>query len=390
MNLKTFYADFHIHIGWTLSNRPVKITASNDLTIQHIFPFVEKKKGIDLIGIIDAHVPEVLVELELGIQKGNLYEEVDGGISNGKVTVLLGSEIEIYDQNCSGPIHVLCFFPTLNLMKQFSNWYDAYVKKPTLSSQRIYIDAKTLQQQVKQLDGLFIPAHVFTPFKSMYGKGVKNSLIEVFDPSLIDAVELGLSSDTSMAETISELEAYPFLTNSDAHSLEKIGREYQALKLAQPTFLEFRKALKNEAGRKIEANYGMNPKLGKYYETICKKCHKPTIKHQTTCSNCSSSQLIKGVSERIEQLSDQGGKKKRKRPPYIHQVPLEYVPGLGPKTLQKLRVALKNDMYIIHEATFEEIKKVSQEKIAHYILQLRHGKLSIHPGGGGVYGKVKT
>lgn len=74
---------------------------------------------------------------------------------------------------------------------------------------------------MKAFEGLFIPAHVFTPFKSLYGKGVKTSLLEVFNPDLIDGVELGLSSDTSMADTIHELQPYTFLTNSDAHSLEK-------------------------------------------------------------------------------------------------------------------------------------------------------------------------
>lgn len=95
---------------------------------------------------------------------------------------------------------------------------------------------------MKELQGLFIPAHIFTPFKSLYGKGVKKSLSEVFDPAQIDAVELGLSSDTDMVRNIEEIKSYPFLTNSDAHSLEKIAREYNALQLKEATFKEFEKA----------------------------------------------------------------------------------------------------------------------------------------------------
>ncbi len=272
-------------------------------------------------------------------------------------------------------------------MKRFSNWYQQFVKNPTLSSQRMYIQAQELQKQVKAFEGLFIPAHVFTPFKSLYGKGVKTSLLEVFNPDLIDGVELGLSSDTSMADTIHELQPYTFLTNSDAHSLEKIGREYQKLRLEAPTFHELKLALNEFKGREVIANYGMNPLLGKYYTTICRGCHQ-RIEYTKICPNCGSKKVIKGVSERIKEISATQGASNRKRPPYVHQVPLEYIPGLGPKTLEKLRDVLHHDMYIIHKATYEEIKSHSQKQLAERILQLRRGELHINPGGGGTYGSV--
>src|SRR5699024_7925354 len=110
-----------------------------------------------------------------------------------------------------------CYLPSLEKMKQFSKWLSIKMKNISLSSQRYYGSAKYLQYKVKELSGLFIPAHVFTPFKSLYGKGVKYSLTEVFDPDLIDGIELGLSSDTHMANEIEELNDYTFLTNSDAH-----------------------------------------------------------------------------------------------------------------------------------------------------------------------------
>src|SRR5690625_2432888 len=135
------------------------------------------------------------------------------------------------------------------------------MKNITLSSQRYYGTAKDLQYKVKELDGLFIPAHVFTPFKSLYGKGVKKSLQEVLDPDLVDGIELGLSSDTYMADQIKELHDYTFLTNSDSHSLAKIGREYQQITMLEPSFEEFYYALHKVKGRRIKANYGMDPKL---------------------------------------------------------------------------------------------------------------------------------
>src|SRR5690625_4737459 len=117
------------------------------------------------------------------------------------------------------------------------------MKNVTLSSQRYYGSVKELQYKVKELGGIFIPAHVFTPFKSLYGRGVKKSLREVLDPDLIDAVELGLSSDTFMADQISELHEFTFVTNSDAHSLGKIAREYQQIKMKEASFKELEWAL---------------------------------------------------------------------------------------------------------------------------------------------------
>ena len=188
------------------------------------------------------------------------------------MVLIPGSELEIYDEYCKGPIHVLAYFKGLKELKSFSSWLSERVTNIHLSSQRIYAGGKELQQTVKSLGGLFIPAHIFTPFKSMYGKGVSESLSEVFLPELIDAVELGLSSDTSMANGISELHGFPFVTNSDAHSLAKIAREYNSITMENPSFKELGRHLKGEGGRKVAANYGLDPLLGKYYETTCSSC----------------------------------------------------------------------------------------------------------------------
>src|SRR5699024_9499492 len=201
----------------------------------------------------------------------------EGGIQYNQTTLLLGSEIEVYDRNAKGPIHVLCFFPFLSVMEEFSRWLSQHMKNIELSSQRFYGDGIELQQKTSQLGGLFIPAHVFTPFKSVYGKGVETSLTEILDPNYIDAIELGLSSDTTMADSIQELHDFTFVSNSDAHSLAKIAREYQLIEMKTPTFQELKLALYQKDGRSIKKNFGMNPKLGKYYSTVCAKCSNPFI-----------------------------------------------------------------------------------------------------------------
>lgn len=386
--MKTYFADLHIHIGRTNTNKPVKITGAKNLTIDNIFYEASEHKGMDIIGVIDCHVPEIIESLEKDIMNGVLTEHSNGGIQFQNTTLFLGSELEIYDEHCQGPIHVLIFLPTLEDMQAFSMWCKQYVKNINLSSQRIYTKGKILQNKVKELDGLFIPAHIFTPFKSLYGKGVHKSLTEVFTPDLIDAVELGLSSDTEMASQLKELNPYPFLTNSDAHSLQNIGREYQKLQLTEPSFLEFKKALKKEQGRKIVANYGLNPRLGKYYETFCDICETTIGDFDEKCPHCKGKKVIKGVKNRLEELMDQPVSLQG-RPQYIHQIPLPFIPGIGKRTLEKLREHFGTEMNILHHVSYKKLCEVVPEKIAKLIVVQRKGKLSIRAGGGGVYGKVE-
>ncbi|HEY4602568.1 MAG TPA: endonuclease Q family protein [Cerasibacillus sp.] len=388
MSLQTYFADMHIHIGRDKCNQPVKITASNQLTLTRILKEASRRKGIDLIGVIDAHAPNVLLELKELLEAGFATELTDGGIRFEKVTLLLGAEIEVYDAYCRGPIHVLCYVPTVESMDIFSSWLKGRMTNISLSSQRFYGSAQELQQKVKELAGLFIPAHVFTPFKSLYGKGVVTSLREVLDPKLIDGIELGLSSDTSMADQIQELHSYTFLTNSDAHSLKKIAREYQQIALKEPSFKEFSLALKQEDGRRWIRNFGMNPKLGKYYATVCQECMHQNKPGANQCVQCGGKKIIKGVRDRITEIG-QADMKRINRPPYLYQVPLEFLPKLGPKTYERLLTHFNTEMNILHHVSYEQLIQVIQPSLAMLIIQMREGKLDIIPGGGGKYGRVK-
>src|SRR5690606_19476364 len=184
---------------------------------------------------------------------------------------------------------------------------------------------------------------------------------------LIDGIELGLSSDTHMADQISELHRYTFLSNSDAHSLGKIAREYQAIKMDEPSFKEFYWALHRVKGREILQNYGMNPQLGKYYTTVCHDCLTPVTMGDNQCPKCGSTKIINGVADRIRQLKDTEVAA-RHRPPYLHQVPLEYLPSLGTKTYEKLLKQFQTEMNIIHHISYEDLNKIIPEKLATMIL----------------------
>ncbi|MEK3885918.1 endonuclease Q family protein [Bacillus sp. FSL K6-3431] len=386
--MTAYFADLHVHIGRTFNNKPVKITAARNLTLTNILKTAKFPKGLDLIGVIDCHSPEVIMEMVGLLESGELVEMEGGGFRfENEVTLIPGCEIEVYDHRCNGPIHVLAYFPGLTSLKAFSEWLSKRVTNNQLSTQRMYEDAKVLQEKVKMLGGLFIPAHIFTPFKSLFGKGVIQSLTEVLNPKLIDAVELGLSSNTDMADKIPELHQYTFVSNSDAHSLAKIAREYQKIQLDSPTFQSLARALQNENGNYIETNYGLDPFLGKYYRTACAKCFM--LKDSDVCKNCGLDKFTKGVSERIQELAKVAANDLPKRPPYIHQVPLDFIPGLGPKTLEKLFDHFGTEMNILHHVSEKALMDTVNPELAKMISKARSGILQISAGGGGKYGKVK-
>ena len=391
------YADLHVHIGRSESNKPIKITAARSLNFANIAKECVERKGINLVGIIDCASPYVIEDIERFLATGEAYEILDGGIIyKDKVCIILGSEIEtseVNDEGNTGSAHNLCYFPTLNDIKAFSNEMRGHIKNITLSSQRANISAYELIDIVAKYNGVLVPAHCFTPHKSFYGN-CTDSLKKIFKEKYdrIPAIELGLSSDTFLADQISELETKSFLTNSDAHSLPKIAREYNKMQLEGISFKEFLMALKNEGGRKIVANYGLDPKLGKYHRTYCEVCDKRIEGDApvTRCQECESKNITMGVFDRIEIIKDKKETKSPEiRPEYVYQIPLTFIPGLGGKTIDKLLNHFGTEMTILHKLSNDDIEAVVGQKIAKNIISARDGKMHIVEGGGGVYGKVE-
>src|SRR5690625_281078 len=155
MILASYFADMHIHIGCDIYDQPVKITGSKKLILTNILKEASRNKGIHMVGVIDSHAPAVQEEIKQLIHSGEAVELADGGIRFEEVTLILGSEIEIYDEFCQGPLHVLCYFPTLVEIEKFTEWLTTKMKNVTLSSQRYYGTAKELQFKVKSLEGIF-------------------------------------------------------------------------------------------------------------------------------------------------------------------------------------------------------------------------------------------
>ena len=392
------FADLHVHIGRSENGKPIKITAARSLNFANIAKECAERKGINIVGIIDCASPYVIEDIENFLRTGDAYELKDGGIIyKDKVCILLGSEVETSEKGRNGKCgaaHNVCFFPHLEDIKAFSNEMSHHIKNITLSTQRSDISGYELLDIVEKYNGILIPAHIFTPFKSYYGNctdRLENIFKEKYDK--IFAVELGLSSDTFLADEISELENKTFVTNSDAHSLPKIAREYNKMQVEDISFKEVVKALKNEDGRKIIANYGLDPKLGKYHRTFCDNCNQviETKEPVVECPHCGSGKVTFGVFDRIDLIKDKKESKSPKdRPAYIYQVPLTFIPGLGAKTIDKLLDKFGTEMTILHKLTKDDIEAEVGEKIANEIVLAREGKMKIQSGGGGNYGKVTT
>ena len=396
--MKELFADLHVHIGRSENGKPIKITAARSLNFANIAKECADRKGISVVGIIDCASPYVIEDIKNFLATGEAYEIEDGGIIyKDKVCIILGSEIEtaeVNDEGKTGSAHNLCYFPKLKDIKGFSNEMKNHIKNMTLSSQRADFSAYDLLDVVEKYNGILVPAHAFTPHKSFYGN-CTDRMSKIFKEKFnrIHTVELGLSSDTFLADEISELEDKTFLTNSDAHSLPKIAREYNKILVEDISYKELLMALKNENGRKIVCNYGLDPKLGKYHRTFCEECGKsiegkaPIFK----CNRCGSEHVTMGVFDRIEVIKDKKETKSPEfRPPYVYQIPLTFMPGLGKKTIEKLLDNFETEMNILHKLSFDDIEGVVGSKIANVIVNAREGNVNIEAGGGGVYGKVTT
>jgi len=404
--MENYFADLHVHIGRAGNGAPVKITASMNLTVANILKECMTRKGIDMVGIVDTSSPDVREDLMKLIDSGDVTEMEGGGLRyRDRVTLIPGSEVETTEsiqvdgKDKYRSAHCLCYFPGLDEVKRFTGELakPGRTRNIGLSSQKCHLSIEEVVAIVEQIGGVVVPAHAFTPHKGMYGSCVQSAL-EIMSPNTwakIPAVELGLSSDSNYADMISELSGKSFISNSDAHSLPKIAREYNIVRMQQPDYNELVMALKRENGRSVIANYGFDPKLGKYHRTYCENCGL-TVKDEPPvmcCTGCGSAvdgrRVVIGVLDRIYEIRDNTCPvSPEHRPPYYHQIPLENLPGIGKKTLEKLLQAA-TEMQILHQYSEAELENLAGNKTAEMIVLARQGKLRVSAGGGGYYGRVQ-
>ena len=164
-------------------------------------------------------------------------------------------------------------------------------------------------------------------------------------------------------------------------------------------------ALRDQQGCRIAANYGLNPQLGKYHRTTCLNGHllaheeaqqaalNPAWERSFRCLVCGSKRLVRGVHDRIEAIADRSEDlakvASQQKPPYHYQIPLEYIPGIGSKTLEKLLAVFHTEMNVLHQATVEQLRDVIGSELAERLHAARSGEVKIQSGGGGIYGRIE-
>ena len=220
-------------------------------------------------------------------------------------------------------------------------------------------------------------------------------------------MNFGLSADTEYADRIRELADKKFLTNSDAHSLPKIAREYNTFEMENISFESFKKVLgyedeiqndnkeaksnsknRNKTLNYIVCNNGMYSRLGKYNKTYCDMCECVSEIEDGKCKKCGSKKIVKGVEDRVIEIADGKSISPKNRPEYIYKIPLEYIPKLGKKTKEKMLELYGTEMNILNKVSIENIEENFGKQIAKNIEIARNGNITIQNGGGGIYGKL--
>ena len=370
-----------------------------------------KRKGINLVATADWTHPLWLREL-----KENLIETNDGLFTLKKgpkdIFFLLSTEIaSIYTQQGRGHrIHNLVLAPSFEVVEKINQKLTSYGVN-LLSDGRPMTNLSSLElcELVFSIspDCLIIPAHVWTPWYSLYGsRSGFDSLRECFGKftDQILAIETGLSSDPAMNWRVKELDNRAILSFSDAHSLQKMGREATIFKLEKdkkPTYLKIREAISKG---KIASTIEFYPEEGKYHYTGHRACQvkqspKETKKLGTTCPVCGKGFTV-GVMDRVQELADRPADfQPKKRPPYQMMVPLTEIlseslkVGVSSQMVEKeynrLTGQIGSEFEVLLKAKKREIEKISGPKVAEGIEKVREGEIFVDPGYDGVFGTVK-
>ena len=198
-------------------------------------------------------------------------------------------------------------------------------------------------------------------------------------------MSFGLSADTDYADRIRELADKKFLTNSDAHSLPKIAREYNTFEMENISFELFKKVLgyedKIQNGDNklnyIVCNNGMYSRLGKYNKTYCDMCECVSEIEDGKCKKCGSKKIVKGVEDRVLEIADGKSISPKNRPEYMYKIPLEYIPKLGKKTKEKMLELYGTEMNILNKVSIKNIEENFGKQIAKNIEIARNGNITI-------------
>ena len=393
-------ADFHLHSRYSRAT-------SKEMDVETLARWA-KKKGISLLGTGDFTHPSYLAELRSKLEPvGNGFlrlKKEDQG-----VRFILTTELSnIYSQGGKvRRIHTLIFAPSLEVVQTLSSKLGNLGKISSDGRPIFGFSAKDLAKMVLDIspDCMVIPAHAWTPWFSIFGANSGfDSIEECFGEMtpFIYAIETGLSSDPEMNWRLSALDRITLISNSDAHSPNRLGREANAFH-GPLDYGELTETLRTKDRKRFLFTLEFFPEEGKYHYDGHRDCGvvfapSQTRSHQYLCPKCHK-KLTVGVVHRVEELADRPvGFVPRNAIPSIHLIPLEEIiaEGLGQRVgtkaveteYERLLERGGSEFQILLDAAPDELQSYVPPKVLEAIIRMRQGKVLILPGHDGVFGKI--
>ena len=407
--LMKMIADLHIHSRFSMAT-------SKEGTPENL-DFWARKKGISLIGTGDFTHPVWREELkERLVSEGNgLYRLRDAYVKEesrkfpgeGTRFVVSGEISSIYKKNGkTRKVHNVILLPGLEAADAMAQRLEKIGNIHSDGRPILGLDSHDLLEMMLDVcpEGILIPAHIWTPHFSVLGaKSGFDSVEECFEElaPYIHALETGLSSDPAMNWRISKLDRYQLVSNSDAHSPSKLGREANLLDI-DCSYEGLYRVI--QTGEGLEGTVEFFPEEGKYHFDGHRKCGVSLSPVEAErlggiCPVCGK-KLTMGVDHRVEQLADRAeGFVKKDGKKYESLVPLPEVISacMGYSTASKkvqgcfeqMIQTLGTEFDILRNVPSEDIKSCAGERIAEGIENVRTGNVKRIPGYDGEYGKIE-
>ncbi len=408
-------ADLHIHSHYSRAT-------SKDLNFEHLTKWAQMK-GVHIVGTGDIAHPGWLQEMREKLEpaeeglfklKDEYLPAVQKEVPNAcqaPVRFMLAGEISnIYKKNDKvRKIHNVVFLPSFEAVEKFQTELEKIGNIRSDGRPILGLDARDLLEIVLETDpqAHFIPAHIWTPWFSLFGsKSGFDAIEECFEDLTphIFALETGLSSDPPMNWRWSALDRFTLVSNSDAHSPAKLAREANIFhtELSYPAIFD---ALKTGDSQTFRGTIEFFPEEGKYHYDGHRKCGicwdpKTTLQHKGICPVCGKPVTV-GVMHRVELLADrEEGGRPEKVHPFHSLIPLPEVIGevLGvgaaskrvKKNYQQLLSQLGSELFILMDAPLEDIRRIGGERLAEAIRRMRKGEVNVQAGYDGAYGVIKV
>jgi len=398
------FADLHIHSRYSRA-------VSRDMEFG-ILDVWARKKGLNLVGTGDFTHPAWFEDIKTKLipaEEGLLVLKKQDTRDKKQTRFMLTAEIAcIYSKGGkTRRVHHIIFAPTLEAVEKINKKLSWIGNLKSDGRPMLGLDSKKLLEIILSVDErcVLIPAHIWTPWYSIFGSmSGFDSIEECFDdlsPNIF-AVETGLSSDPFMNWRLSFLDGVSLISNSDAHSPGRLGREANVFD-CKMSYNGIMSAIKSKDPEKFLHTIEFFPEEGRYHYDGHRNCNisfepKETKKHNGLCPVCGK-KLVLGTLNRVDELADRvEGDKPSNAIPYKSSVPLDEIigeaKGVGPQTktvrveYDKLIGTFGSELFVLFEASIEEISGVVGAKIAEGVKRVREGRVKLEPGYDGEYGKI--